>query len=78
VTVFSQNLIEETIECFKKENNLNISEETANEYLESLAGLYLAFADTGENVSSELLMKPDEIVLPIPPSGASDPNILKL
>ena len=41
---YSEKLTEETIKVFKEENNLNISEETANEYLDSLAGLFLAFA----------------------------------
>jgi len=50
---YSQNLIEETIKCFKEENNLDISSEQANEYLNSLANLYLAF--TGKAVLGERL-----------------------
>lgn len=42
---YSQKLIEETIKCFKEEDNLDISAETACEYLDSLGGLFLAFAD---------------------------------
>lgn len=42
--IFSEKLIQETISCFKEEDKLDISEETANEYLESLGGLFLAFA----------------------------------
>ena len=42
---YTQKLIEETIKCFKDEDNLDISAETACEYLDSLGGLFLAFAD---------------------------------
>jgi hypothetical protein len=42
---YSPNLIEETIKCFKEEDGLDISSETANEYLENLSGLFLAFTD---------------------------------
>lgn len=42
---YSQKLIEETILCFKEEDGLDISAETANEYLDSFAGLFLAFSD---------------------------------
>ncbi|MFA5791667.1 MAG: hypothetical protein WC884_01370 [Candidatus Paceibacterota bacterium] len=41
---YSDKLIDECIKNFKKENNLDLSRETANEYLDSLAGLFLAFA----------------------------------
>jgi hypothetical protein len=41
---FSQKLIERLITSFKKENEVDISIETANEYLNSFADLYLAFA----------------------------------
>lgn len=41
---FSKKLIIETILCFKEEDCLDISEETANEYLMSLSNLYLAFS----------------------------------
>jgi hypothetical protein len=60
--VFSQKLINETIQCFKEENNLDISEETANEYLKYFAGLFLAFSKRQETDSAGLLMKPDEAV----------------
>jgi hypothetical protein len=43
---YSDKLIEEIIECFREENNLIINKETANEYLDSFAGLFLAFAKT--------------------------------
>lgn len=42
---YSQNLINKTIEVFKKEDGLEISAETACEYLDSLGGLFLAFAN---------------------------------
>ena len=44
---FSENLILETIAVFKEEDGLDISPEIANEYLEKLSGLFLAFADKG-------------------------------
>ena len=42
---FSQNLIDETIRCFKEEDSLDLSPEQANEYLHSMAGLFLAFTE---------------------------------
>ncbi len=42
---FSQNLIDETIQCFKEEDDLELSREQANEYLRSMAGLFLAFTE---------------------------------
>ena len=44
MTKFSKELIQETIQCFKEEDNHIIDEETASEYLENMAGFYLAFA----------------------------------
>jgi hypothetical protein len=41
---FSPQLIKRTVEYFKKKYSLDISDETANEYLDSMSGLYLAFA----------------------------------
>ena len=45
---FSENLIEETILCFKEEHGLDISKETANEYLNSFATLYLLLGNSEE------------------------------
>ena len=41
---FSQNLIQDCIKSFKEENGVDISVETAIEYLNSFARLYLTFA----------------------------------
>jgi len=41
---FSKQLIDETIKVFKEEDGLNLSPEQANEYLNGMAGLFLAFA----------------------------------
>ena len=43
--LFSPKLIEETILVFREENGIELSPEIANEYLEDLSGLFLAFAD---------------------------------
>jgi len=45
VFFYSPNLIEETIKCFKEEDGLDISPETASEYLDSLSELFLVLAD---------------------------------
>ncbi len=42
---FSQELEDEIIECFKEDYDLTISSETANEFLDSLANLYLWFVN---------------------------------
>jgi hypothetical protein len=49
---YSKKLIDETIQCFKDDDDLDISPEQANEYLNSFAGLYLAFADEHSAPSS--------------------------
>ncbi len=41
---YSKKLVKETIECFKEEDGIDISKETAIEYLDSLGNLFLAFA----------------------------------
>ncbi|MCX6715660.1 MAG: hypothetical protein NT077_01425 [Candidatus Taylorbacteria bacterium] len=41
---FSQKLIDELIKVWKDEHGIDISEDTANEYLNSFADLYLTFA----------------------------------
>lgn len=41
---YSKELLAETILCFKEEDGLDILEETAEEYLDGLSGLFLAFA----------------------------------
>ncbi len=40
---YSDKLIDECIKTFKEENDLDLSRETANEYLDSLANFFLAF-----------------------------------
>lgn len=56
---FSQNLINETIQCFKEEDNLNITSEQATEYLNGMADLYLAF--TNFDISDPSLKRGDEM-----------------
>lgn len=49
---FSKNLIQDCIKSFKEENGVDISPETANEYLNSFARLYLTFMEIeGESAS---------------------------
>lgn len=43
-------LIEETIECFKEENDIDLSVEEASQYLDSFAELFLAFVDVSQEV----------------------------
>lgn len=50
---YSQKLIEETIKCFRDEDNLDISIDTASEYLDSFGGLFLAFANKRTSADSE-------------------------
>lgn len=48
---YSPELIEETIACLKDEHNITISPEEACQYLDSLSGLFLAYAKTSKNYS---------------------------
>ncbi|MDD4804058.1 MAG: hypothetical protein PHN69_02695 [Candidatus Pacebacteria bacterium] len=41
---FSQKLIDETIKCFKEEDGVELSPEITEQYLESFAKFYIAFA----------------------------------
>jgi hypothetical protein len=42
---FPEHLIQETIQCFKDENNIELSVAEATEYLNSSSELFLVFAD---------------------------------
>lgn len=53
-------LIAEAILCFKEEDGLDISEETAEEYLNGLSGLFLAFARPNLKGSDEQMTEPHE------------------
>lgn len=44
MTEYSNELIDETIECFAEENNHPIDRDAATQYLDSPANLYLAFS----------------------------------
>ncbi len=57
---FSEELIKETQDCFHDEHGIELSEETANEYLMSLSDLYLAFAKPNK-------VNADDQVLPSQP-----------
>ncbi len=48
---YSPQLILETIDCFKQEDRITLSPEQANEYLNSLGNLYLAFSKESERVA---------------------------
>ena len=41
---YSQKLIDDTIQCFKEENGIDLSHDQAVECLHNMAGLFLAFA----------------------------------
>ena len=49
---FPKYLIEETIHCFKEENDIDLSAEEASQYLDSMSELFLAFADVSLLVDS--------------------------
>ena len=63
---FSNNLIQDCIKSFKEENGVDISAETAQEYLSSFARLYLAFARI-EGKSAD----PDALA-----SGGASPDLI--
>ena len=44
MAVFSQELVNETIAVFKDKHGIDISPEQAEQYLQRLAGLFIAFA----------------------------------
>ena len=60
---FPNYLIEETIQCFKEENDINLSVEEASQYLDSMSELFLAFADVSLLVdnSQNLQVKTHEL-----------------
>ena len=51
---FSQQLVSDTITCFKEEDGIELTQEQAIEALESFAGLYMAFAEGGAVDSARL------------------------
>lgn len=50
---YSKELIQRTIKCFAEKYNHHINEETADVYLESLAGFFRAFVDDPEPEKTE-------------------------
>ena len=54
--LYSQNLIQETIQCFKDENKLTITPEQANEYLNELGGLFVALSSSPHKRAKELFL----------------------
>lgn len=48
ISIYSQKLITEAINCVKAETNVSITEKEAIEMLDSLSGLFLAFCDEGK------------------------------
>jgi hypothetical protein len=57
--IFSKNLTDRTIIYFKEKYNQDISEETANEYLRSLSGFFLAFVRPSIMDGGRTLDNPD-------------------
>jgi hypothetical protein len=51
---YSEKLITELIRCFKEEDGVDITPEEANEYLNSMAKLFLAFAGGRSSPSHRL------------------------
>jgi hypothetical protein len=51
MTKFSPELIQQTIKCFAEEYEHHINEDTASEYLDSMARLYLAFSKVSAKTS---------------------------
>ena len=49
---YSPELIEETIACLQDEHNLILSSDEACQYLDSISGLFLAYAKTSKGYSS--------------------------
>jgi hypothetical protein len=50
---YSQELVKEIQDCWKKEHSQELTEDTANEYLDSFARLFLAFAkEENKNISN--------------------------
>lgn len=58
---YSPELISEAILCFKEEDGIDISEETAEEYLNGLSGLFLAFARPNLKGGEETQVNPPRI-----------------
>ncbi|MCW3110921.1 MAG: hypothetical protein JWQ09_5427 [Segetibacter sp.] len=53
MTIYSDKLVEELIQCLKEENGVEITPNEAQEALENMAGLYLAFARKNDLTSIE-------------------------
>ena len=68
--LFSQKLIDQTIKVFKEENNLVLSVEQANEYLNNLAELFLAFADNTASDEFGVAVQPSKRRTETPIVGA--------
>ena len=65
---YSQKLIDDTIQCFKEENGIDLSHDQAVECLHNMAGLFLAFAkDRKVGVTSSASRKKADSVTPLLP-----------
>ena len=54
MSTYPENLVLETIACFKEEDGIDLNAEEAIAVLDSFAGLYLAFAEDGAAASARL------------------------
>lgn len=55
MTEYSKELKEKCIQCFKEDDDLIIDEETAEEYLDGFANIFLAYMEKVKTKDEDLL-----------------------